>query len=414
MIDRVDATDPQTFTLGWKSPFISADAMFATAPTSRLRIMPLPRHLLGAAFQQDPTTLTQQPYWTSSYVGLGPFKLAEYVEGSHLLARANDRYALGRPKLDEVEVRFMADPSTIAANILAGTVELTLNSRLDIDWGVQLRDRWKDGHLEATQAGNFVGVFPQFIDPNPAILGNVAFREALMRAVDRQELSDSILAGMASPAHSLIGPGQPEYAAVDPSVAKFDYDPRQATQILDGMGLTKGPDGMYRDAAGQSLEIEIRAREGDALQEKMVPAVADFWKRAGINTKQFIFGAQLANDREFRATRPAFEVVRQPGGSDALSEYLSTATPSAENGYRGTNRTRYSSPEFDALINRYVRTIPEVERNQVLAQAISHMTRNIVVIGLDYSVDSTMIANRLIGPDAQNPAWNAHEWDVKQ
>jgi hypothetical protein len=41
------------------------------------------------------------------------------------------------------------------------------------------------------------------------------------------------------------------------------------------------------------------------------------------------------------------------------------------------------------------------------------MTRDVVIIGLNFIVDSTMVANRLSGVEAGNPAWNAHEWSVR-
>ena len=38
---------------------------------------------------------------------------------------AFDSYVLGRPKIDEIEVKFIPDPNTLMANMLAG-VELTI------------------------------------------------------------------------------------------------------------------------------------------------------------------------------------------------------------------------------------------------------------------------------------------------
>jgi ABC-type transport system substrate-binding protein len=126
-----------------------------------------------------------------------------------------------------------------------------------------------------------------------------------------------------------------------------------------------------------------------------------------------IFPALRANDREFRSTHPSLEVVRQPAGGDALQRYHGSDVPTAENNYRGVNRTRYRSAELDTLIDRYATTIPEQARNEVLAQAINHMTRNLVVLGVYAIVDPTMVSNRLTGVDIGNPTWNAHEWNLR-
>jgi len=349
----------------------------------------------------------------ADYVGLGPFVLSEYVSGSHLLARANPTYALGRPKIDEVEVRFIPDPNTIAANLLAGSVDLTLNNRIAIDWGVQLRDRWTDGHLEPVYAGNWLAMYPQFLDPNPALLLDLRFREALTRAIDRQELSDTLLASMSSVAHGLIEPNQPECGAVAASVVKYDYDPRRAVQILDGIGLSKGPDGLYRDLAGQPLAVELRTRAGNDLEEKALASTSDYWKQAGIGSTQLIFGAQQANDRAFRSLHPAYEVTRQPDGADGLARFVSSEIPTAANNFLGLNRMRYANSELDGLISKFFTTIPVDQRNQYLAQAVNVISREMVVLSIAYVVDSGMIANRVTGVTARIPAWNAHEWDVR-
>jgi ABC-type transport system substrate-binding protein len=119
-----------------------------------------------------------------------------------------------------------------------------------------------------------------------------------------------------------------------------------------------------------------------------------------------------APDREFRATRPTFEVVQQPGGADAISRYHGAETPLPENGYRGANRPRYRNPEFDAMIDRFITTIPRGERGEILGRIVNHMTRYVTVLGIYWALDPTMISNRLSNVSGRNSTWNAHDWDV--
>jgi peptide/nickel transport system substrate-binding protein len=413
LIDHAEAPDPQTLVVFWKKPFIKADSLFSTTSNSNQRIMPMPRHLLEVDFRQDPTTFTQLPYWTRSFVGLGSYRVVDYVEGSHMVVRANDRYLLGRPKIDEIEVKFIPDPSTIAANVLADAIDLTLGGRFSVEWGVNIRDRWSGGRMVPNGTSSFMGIFVQLLSPNPAVLGEVPFREALVRSVDRREMSETIQAGLAQVSHSIIPEDAPEYAAISSSVVKYDYDLRRAMQIIEGYGYERGSDGGFRDASGQRLVLEMRTRGGDDLQEKTLFGASGFFQQAGITIEPLVFAALRANDREFRSTHPGMEVVRQPSGGDALSRYHGADVPTAENNYRGVNRTRYRNADFDALIDRYTTTIPERERNDVLGQAVNHMTRNIVVIGVYSIVDPTMISNRLVSVDLGNPTWNAHEWDLR-
>ena len=85
----------------------------------------------------------------------------------------------------------------------------------------------------------------------------VRFRRALMHAMDRQEMVDTIQAGLAEVAHTYLGPDQREYGEVEGSIVRYDYDPRRAAQIIaryfDGEEVPPQiliPTGLYRRADG--------------------------------------------------------------------------------------------------------------------------------------------------------------------
>ena len=52
------------------------------------------------------------------------------MHGSHLVVAANAEYVLGRPKIDEIEIRFVQDPNTVLANLLARAQDMTLGRSL--------------------------------------------------------------------------------------------------------------------------------------------------------------------------------------------------------------------------------------------------------------------------------------------
>src|SRR5207244_4750088 len=110
-----------------KQAYIDADSLFGPG-----KALPLPQHLLGQTYADNRAGLVELPYWTHDFVGLGPYKVREWVAGSHLVLVANDSYPLGRPRIDEVEVKFIPDPNTLAANILADVVDLTMGRGLDL------------------------------------------------------------------------------------------------------------------------------------------------------------------------------------------------------------------------------------------------------------------------------------------
>ena len=408
-VETIAAPDVRTLVITWRRPFIGADQVFNTPP--------LPRHVLEKPYLEDKATFGQLPYWTQDMMSTGAFRVREFVGGSHALLEASDKYVLGRPKVDEIEVRFIPDGNTLAANVLAGTVDVTLGRSLSLDEALPVRDRWPDGKMDLAFAGWLV-VFPQFLNPSPAIVGNVQFRRALLHAIDRGQVAETLMSGPVPMAHTFLSPSDPAYGAIEPEVVRYEYDTRRAAELLDGLGYIRDGDGGYRDAARQRLAVEIRVSSGRDLNMKTIFAIADYWQRLGLAAEPLVMPQQRARDREYVQTFPGFILYNQPNDINSLNRHLSSQTPLPENNYVGNNNARYISPEFDALIERFFATIPTAERTRVLGQVIHHMTENLNMMGLFYNVEPALIANRLVSVTGRKgseafPTWNVQDWDVR-
>lgn len=408
-VEGVEAVDDRTVKITWRRPYIEADTMFTKGP-GRFAV-PLPRHLLEKAYAEDKAGFPQHPYWTQEFVGLGPFKLRDWVGGSHLVLEANDRYVLGRPRIDEITVKFLLDPNTVIANVLAGTVELTMGRSASIEQATHIREQWREGRVDVAFEESAMSILPQHLNASPAIVGDVRFRRALVHATDRQQLVDTILGGVVPVADIGVAPNQPEYREILGRIARYEYDARKAAQLIEALGYARGSDGVFRDGAGQRLGVELRTLDGDDLRNKVILAVADHWQRAGVAVEPVIMPRQRQRDLEYRATFPGFEMVRA-SGSD-LKELRIAAVPIPDNGYSGRNRSRYSNPELDALIERYFVTIAWKERMEVLQRIVHHITDQVVVMSLFYNTLPMMVGGRLQNVVVENIGWNAHEWDLK-
>ena len=121
-------------------------------------------------------------------------------------------------------------------------------------------------------------------------------------------------------------------------------------------------------------------------------------------------------DRGYKATRPGFQFSGGPNGIDALATLVSWESPLPETRFVGINTARYASPEYDGLYNRFVTTIPQSERTQVLAQILQHITTNLPILPLYYRTEARLIGNRVLNVATRtlesSPAWNVNEWDV--
>ncbi len=412
-IRGIEAPDPHTVTVYWNQPYIHADWLFSAS-----RGLPLPRHLLESAYRERKASFIDEPYFGHDYVGTGPFRLKDWVMGSHLIVTAFDAFVLGRPKVDEIEVRFIPDDETLAANLLAGTVEVVLGRSLAGPQAAQVVTAWGGrGHMDLSHS-SWIALYPQFIDPNPAVMLELPFRKAALHAINRQELVDELLPGQTSVADSWLLPGQPQYQEIEArSVTRYPYDPRRAEVLLSGLGYSRGADGALVDRTGRPLVVEVRTTAGDDLREKMLLAIVDGWKQIGLTGAPVLVPRQQAQDLAYRATFPGFELNRNPPDERGTPNLHSRNIPLPENGFRVTgNRSRYRNAELDALVDRYFVTIPLTGRMAIMGQIVQHVSSQLPILGLLYDSAPTLFSVRLVNVGAGGPfgtqAWNSYTWDV--
>ena len=300
-VEVLNARDARTLVVQWKSTYIRAD---------NLLVKVRPRHILEGSYVEDKTSVLYHPYWNEQYVGVGPFRLKEFVRDSHVTMLAFDRYIFGRPKIDEIMVKFIPDNNALMASILAGDVQLVMGRNLSLKQAMEMKDHWKDGYIDVGFT-NWIALWPQFLNPNPPILLDVRFRRALLHAIDRGELRETLLFNVVPPAHVLINPSEPVYSEIEPSIVKYEYDPRRAIQLIEEIGYTRGADGMFRDGAGQLIPLEVRTSGGEDTHEAGLLSVADSFRRVGIGAEPFLIPQAQRNDREYNANFPGVRLWRR-------------------------------------------------------------------------------------------------------
>jgi peptide/nickel transport system substrate-binding protein len=411
-LGTVEALDSRTVVATWTKPYIQADQLFSFEIA-----LPVAKHKLEEAYNTDREHFIDHPYWSTEFVGLGPYKIKRWEPGSHLVFEANDRYIAGRPKIDEVTVKFIPDPNTLAANLLTGEVDMPWGGRIDIEWAQHVAGQWQFGKLE-TGLASMLQIFAQHVNPTPAIVGNVEFKRAMLHALDRQTMADTLQPGNVPLGHSFLSPLEPEWAFLESAIVRYTYDPARSLQLLENLGYTRGADGKLQDRSGQKLAFQIRTSQGDVTQEKGMFASADDWARLGVEVERFLVPPQRASDAEFRATYPAFDLKRQAGTMDYAKSFHSRGIALPANNYLVSgNNSRYSRPEMDLAIDRYFTTVPWEQRMEVGRQIVNMLSDDVGWIGLYHLVAPGLIPSRVSGmPAAKTEAGQLdaiHEWDVR-
>jgi peptide/nickel transport system substrate-binding protein len=390
----------------WNRPYILANLF---SPEM------LPVHILEAAYTQNPTSITTHPWLTTEYVGTGPFKLKEFVPAVSMELTAFDGYALGRPKVDEIEVRFIPDGNTMLAQILSGAGDLATGTGPNVTQAGELKSQSWDGQISATVGATYLHLFAQYIDPATPVITDKRFHKALMYALDRQELVDTFQSGYGGIAHMPWSTTDPDYKDILAKIETYAFDQNRAAAMFQGLGYAKGSDGFLRNnATGQRLEqIEFRTTGEQVFQVRMLAAMSDYFKNVGLDINQVVVPQERTSDRVYRITNPGLEELQFGYGPSTLVNFMhSSLIPTPANGYAQGNYPRYSNPRWDGLLEKYAVAIQPAERKQVLTDIMVYLSDELMDMSIIYGVTVQFASKRLTVPEV-NPIWTAESWDVR-
>ena len=411
-IEEVRAPDARTVVVAWRQPFADADDLQATG------LPPLPRHLLEVPFQRrDADAFVAHPFWTTEYVGLGPYRLTGWELGTSMEGEAFAGHALGRPKIARVRLIFMTDPNAALANLLAGNAHLAVDNALQTQQAVVLDREWGDRGtgvvLRSPNAvrGAHFQLRPEFA--NPRIMLDVRARRAIAHAIDRQSLADTVTEGKGTTADTYVVPNAEFYAEAARVITTFPYDLRRTEQLLGEVGYTKGADGFYAHPADGKLNLEVAVTDANPTEATIM---VDQLRRAGVDsTLRVIPRAQTSEPMIFSNYTGILNGQFTGAFAPPLTRFRASELQRPENRFLGANFPGYNSPEFERLVAAYEASLDRAERNRLAVQMLKLTSEDVPAFPLLYFIALTVHTSDLRGPliavSTAAAPWNIHEWE---
>lgn len=172
---------------------------------------------------------------SDSPAGAGPWKpiLEETTPAVAVFERFEDYWDPEFPRAARLEIHVIQDELTRLNAFRSG----------QLDAMIVFANGYEDAAAEAEASGGNLYAYP-----NPLIYGfytnaatepaleNADVRRALSLAIDRQLITDELLAGQCGPTTQLLGPGVPGH---DPALEEVEsYDPDAARELLEQAGAT--------------------------------------------------------------------------------------------------------------------------------------------------------------------------------
>lgn len=421
-MSAVRAPDPQTLVVTWK------EISFWGNSNGPDGIPAVPRHLLEGTWKAgDYPAVESSSLWNAGWVGIGPFKLTRLEMGSFIEADAFDRYALGRPKIDRVIVHWVGDVNTVVARVLAGAINIVPGGgMLGPEQIHAMRGQWAGKGQAYTEPNSIRDIRLNWRYPDKPWVKDLKFRQAMAQGINKKEnLAGTLHYGLTEPGEYFVLTSDPLHPLLEQRGAiKYPYDPTRAQRLFNEAGWTKGPDGLLRNPAGETVQLSCcRKFDADSNDVQESLAIVSELRSMGIDAAHPIPsappGSSSATVRQFDALNGDANAGRilwsiRAGFATFISREISTP----ENAWRGQNSRGYSNLTYDALFERLQGTLKADERREFALQLAQMLSEQLPSVPVFENPQGLAVQNGITGVQRRPPlnvasSFNIHEWDIQ-
>jgi peptide/nickel transport system substrate-binding protein len=302
-------------------------------------------------------------------IGAGPYQLRALTSSSALL-EPNPHYFGDRPRVPNVEIKFVRDAAARLLMLVGGSADLIQNAvRLDLVTAVRDRPRVR---VEASD-----GVILSYLMMNndDPVLARREVRQAIALALDRPAIIAAKLPGLAVPATGLLAPGHWAYTG---EVERWDHDLARAGALLDAAGLPD-PDG---DGPAPRLRLVYKT-SADAFRVAIARVIAAQLSRVGIavELRSFEFATFFADVKKgaYQLASMQTTEITEP---DFYSMYFHSSWIPTPKNPDGFNRWRYRNARVDELTRKGREELDRDKRIAIYAEVQRLVAQDVPVVPL--------------------------------
>jgi peptide/nickel transport system substrate-binding protein len=357
-VHSVEVLDPHTVQIRLKHPYAFMLHMLAAY---RMGLV-----LASPAATQKYSPEERRAGKPEAVVGCGPFRLVEWVKGSHLVMDRFDKYfEPGLPYLDRVTIRTIKDPVTQMAAFKAGEIDFiadfsaehvdTLraqNPRAQIMTGKETTPMVAMMKVTVPADGK-----PMSKDRGPhAVFNDLRVRKAIgCYGIDRKEIVKIAFKGQATPWVGMNPPGTLDTVDVN---HLCPYDQAKAKALLAEAGY--GP--------SKPLTFELMANTEKSVFNVIATVIKDQLSRLGFVN---------ANIRVVDKVH-WMNTTLQDGPWDMYVEDLLSLITLDSNGYLSNSTStwshpRHNDPKVDEYYARYARELDAGKRKAIAKELVEFM-----------------------------------------
>jgi peptide/nickel transport system substrate-binding protein len=310
------------------------------------------------------------------------------------------------PYLSGIEFDFFDDPAALISAYRAGELDaasgLAPAVAADLASGADSRLLRYPGSTLTTVLLNLRPDHPEFRDPS--------VRTALLAAIDRVGIIDTVYASAAAAAPGPIPPSSPLFdPAAEPPI---DLSIDAATKALKKAGWTKKDDGWYPPGAKAPLTIEVLSPEmaANPAAYGAADAVVAGWKVLGLGaTHVALPPAEFVTDR----LTPGKFAAAVTDVTIGLDPDLYPLLASSQTRTGGSNIAGVQDPALDALLKAARAPGTPADRYKAYSALQTQLGKGRYLLPLAFQDETVVLRDTVSGPVARQVAGPADRfWDV--
>jgi peptide/nickel transport system substrate-binding protein len=319
-------------------------------------------------------------------IGTGPFKLKTFDgDAGIVLLDANKDFVDGAPKVGGIVFQTFDNTDAMVQALKVGEIDMLTSVPASAYASVKGFDNTK---TIASPDTYFYELIINDVDPknDPAPTGNPALadpavRLALAHAINREDIVDIVMQGLAVPGDTIIGPAMGGGFWHNPNVKGIPFDTAEAARVLDAAGYAPGADGVR---AKGDLRLEFRLQFPTTLSaySRIADMMVGWFKEAGIKVNP----ETMSEDGLVAATTPAgdYDLVLWSWEPDPDPDFILSVLTTDQFVDGGWSDSGYHNPEYDKLYLEQQRLVDRTARQQVIwrMQELAFNERPYIV--LDY------------------------------
>lgn len=360
----------------------------------------LPKHVL------EGKDIDRASEYNRSPLGTGPYRVAEWKTGEHILLERVPNYWRGPqfPAIRRILFKFVTNTNTRINQLRSGEVHVVAL----VPW-----DRYREvKDVPGITIHRSMGNSYEHVTLNErqvAAFRDVRVRRALIMAIDRELIATTILDGLAPVVHGAI---QPVSWAFTDSVRRYPFDAAAAKSLLDSAGWKDSDGDGVRDKDGVRLAFTLMTQAGFAVRENVAQALQRQLHDVGVDVKiQLVDGTAISTlwfEGKFDAMLHWWHMPSDP---ELVTFFAKNKTPPG-----GRNINYFSDDSVTTLVYAADRTVDRDHRRRLLVAAQQRLAELVPEIPL-YNVTRldavpSTLRNFKGNPTNEGIFWNVWEWEL--